>query len=377
MNNYDQVPYQFEVRENISFRRGEEIDDLYSIAIDPDVNVIHENSFVQVRGVLVVRGDYQTNEQNLQSHYIVDEDEQNTVQQVRALDNGFMEFQYPIPIDITIPKNRLRTDDDIQVVIDYFDYELPEPNTLKIYSNVRLDGTVALDEATRADENDLTQSDFELKEFPTMQEDSFDSNYDDGNEVTEASSFNEESAYQTEETNDYDGDHDGENEKGRELWKKQQKTQSIQEFFKKKDPYEGQTEEVAQDTNDPTGVYPEQSDAESEHDEYENYDEDYDDLDPTDYDEDHDADDHYDSEDEEKKPKKGISYLSKFFREESSGKVKVRMRFVQENETLQSIANNYDVSVAKLERINGIQAGDELNEGDVIYVPAEAKQPLD
>ncbi|WP_017187870.1 hypothetical protein, partial [Alkalibacillus haloalkaliphilus] len=105
-----------------------------------------------------------------QSQYIVDDEDYNTVQQVRTLDNGFMEFQYPIPIDITIPHNRIRTDDHIQVVIDYFDYELPEPKTLKVYSNVRLDGTEMVEAVEERYEEEGANSDFELKEFPTLQE---------------------------------------------------------------------------------------------------------------------------------------------------------------------------------------------------------------
>ena len=53
-------PYAFKIYEKINFRQGEEVDDLYSISIDPEVDVIQESNYIQLRGVLIVSGDYQT-----------------------------------------------------------------------------------------------------------------------------------------------------------------------------------------------------------------------------------------------------------------------------------------------------------------------------
>ncbi|MDV2581131.1 LysM peptidoglycan-binding domain-containing protein [Alkalibacillus haloalkaliphilus] len=376
MSNYEQVPYQFEVRENINFKRGEEIDDLYSIAIDPDVKVIHESNYVQIRGVLVVRGDYQTTNYDQESQYIVDDEDFNTVQQVRTLDNGFMEFQYPIPIDITIPHNRLRTDDHIQVVIDYFDYELPESKTLKVYSNVRLDGTEMVEVAEERYDEEEADSDFELKEFPTMQDEDYE--HDDGqdHEYNEYDEYEQEDQHDTDVETYDEPDVDSDEEKGRDFWKKKD-SQSLHEFFNKKD------EKVDEDTTSNVeevnvSAMPEETDddadADDNHDYYDHHDGDTDT--DTDTDTIAEADDAEEKvEQKESKAKKGLSYLSKFFREdEEKGTVQMRMRFVQEDDTLESIANYYQVSVSKLERLNGLEAGDTLSAGDVIYVPGNVKQ---
>ncbi|MDQ0351168.1 stage VI sporulation protein D [Alkalibacillus filiformis] len=367
MSNYEQVPYQFEVRENINFKRGEEIDDLYSIAIDPDVKVIHESNYVQIRGVLVVRGDYQTTNYDQESQYIVDDEDYNTVQQVRTLDNGFMEFQYPIPIDITIPHNRIRTDDHIQVVIDYFDYELPEPKTLKVYSNVRLDGTEMVEAVEERYDDEETNSDFELKEFPTMQDEDYE--HDDGQDH-EYDEYEQEDQHDTEDEIYDEPDVDSDEEKGRDFWKKKD-SQSLQEFFNKKD------EKVDEDTTSNVeevnvSAMPEETDADDNQD----YDDEYGKDSDTDTDTMAEVDDADEKVEQKKsKAKQGLSYLSKFFREdEETGTVQMRMRFVQEEDTLESIANYYHVSVSKLERLNGLEAGDTLKAGDVIYVPGNIKQ---
>lgn len=367
LSNYEQVPYQFEVRENINFKRGEEIDDLYSIAIDPDVKVIHESNYVQIRGVLVVRGDYQTTNYDQESQYIVDDEDYNTVQQVRTLDNGFMEFQYPIPIDITIPHNRIRTDDHIQVVIDYFDYELPEPKTLKVYSNVRLDGTEMVEAVEERYDDEETNSDFELKEFPTMQDEDYE--HDDGQDH-EYDEYEQEDQHDTEDEIYDEPDVDSDEEKGRDFWKKKD-SQSLQEFFNKKD------EKVDEDTTSNVeevnvSAMPEETDADDNQD----YDDEYGKDSDTDTDTMAEVDDADEKVEQKKsKAKQGLSYLSKFFREdEETGTVQMRMRFVQEEDTLESIANYYHVSVSKLERLNGLEAGDTLKAGDVIYVPGNIKQ---
>ncbi|GEN45815.1 stage VI sporulation protein D [Alkalibacillus haloalkaliphilus] len=374
MSNYEQVPYQFEVRENINFKRGEEIDDLYSIAIDPDVKVIHESNYVQIRGVLVVRGDYQTTNYDQESQYIVDDEDFNTVQQVRTLDNGFMEFQYPIPIDITIPHNRIRTDDHIQVVIDYFDYELPESKTLKVYSNVRLDGTEMVEVAEERYDEEEADSDFELKEFPTMQEHDGDHGHEPDYEYK---NHDHEEYYDDDETNDEpEASADEGEEKGRDLWKKKE-SQSLHDFFNKKDnKVDEDTTSSVEEVN--VSPMPEEADgdadADDNHDYYDHHDGDTDT--DTDTDTIAEADDAEEKvEQKESKAKKGLSYLSKFFREdEEKGTVQMRMRFVQEDDTLESIANYYQVSVSKLERLNGLEAGDTLSAGDVIYVPGNVKQ---
>lgn len=191
-------PYAFKIYEKINFRQGEEVDDLYSISIDPEVDVIQESNYIQLRGVLIVSGDYQTMPKK-EPLYIVDDEEENVVQQVRTLDNGFMTFQYPIPVDITVPTDRVQTDHRVEVKVDFFDYELPEPHTLNIQSSIRIDG-ISEREAEDVYPEQSAPSDFELKEFPTFQDQQEDSNQSDEQEVNaEAEQTAEQETAQQEE----------------------------------------------------------------------------------------------------------------------------------------------------------------------------------
>ncbi|MDQ0158767.1 LysM peptidoglycan-binding domain-containing protein [Alkalibacillus salilacus] len=329
MSSLEGVPYQFDVQEHIMFRQGEEIEDLYSIAIDPDVNVIHQQSTMQIRGVLIVHGDYLAREVEQEDTIVVDEDQQS-VQQVRALDNGFMEFQYPIPVDISIPYERVNSDEGVNVIVDYFDYEIPEPKTLKVYTTIRLEGTQVIDTSRQESEilDEQETTDFELKQFPVIEEDE-DETHDETEPVSE-------------KQND-------EKESGRDLWHKKQTT-SLKDF-------------VNQPKNKTEA--PKEYDKKAEpKDESKSSKEDVD----SDYDE-----DKSDNDDHQSPVKKGLDYLSKFFREDDERQqVKMTVRFVQADETLSSIAASYDMSVHQLERLNNIESSFELKEGDVLLVPTRS-----
>ncbi|WP_411953559.1 LysM peptidoglycan-binding domain-containing protein [Alkalibacillus sp. S2W] len=330
MSSLEGVPYQFDVQEHIMFRQDEEIEDLYSIAIDPDVNVIHQQSTMQIRGVLIVHGDYLAREVEQEETIMVDEDQQS-VQQVRALDNGFMEFQYPIPVDISIPYERVNSNEDVDVIVDYFDYEIPEPKTLKVYTTIRLEGTQVIEASRQEQEipNEQESTDFELKQFPVIEEDD-DQTHNESETVSEKQ--------------------DDEQESGRDIWHKKQttslkefvnqpkhKTDEPKEYDKKADP-KGESKSAIEDVDG-------------------------------DYDE-----DKSNYEDHSSPVKKGLDYLSKFFREDDERQqVKMTVRFVQADETLASIAASYDMSIHQLERLNNIESSFELKEGDVLLVPSRSQ----
>ncbi|MET3682553.1 stage VI sporulation protein D [Alkalibacillus flavidus] len=323
MSYRENMPYQFDVQEHITFRHGEEIEDLYSIAIDPDVQVHHHQSTVQVRGVLVVHGDYLARQTTQEETVFVDQD-QHTVQQVRALDNGFMEFQYPIPVDISIPYERVKLEEDVQVAVDYFDYELPEPRTLKVYTTIRLDGAVMIDVEQDDITDDSNTNDFELKQFPAIEDEV--QHDDDSQSVTNTEP----------------------SQPGRDIWPKEKST-SFQDFF------QTESNEPSQSVSNTHGTDDEPS-------------EDYDTSD----DSIEDSSDEVEEEDAST-VKKGLNYLSKFFREEQDEtQVQMRVRFVQANETLETIADAYHLTTHQLERLNNLESSSQLQEGDVLLVPAKS-----
>ncbi|MFL6560054.1 MAG: LysM peptidoglycan-binding domain-containing protein, partial [Bacillus sp. (in: firmicutes)] len=72
-----------------------------------------------------------------------------------------------------------------------------------------------------------------------------------------------------------------------------------------------------------------------------------------------------------KAPKKKSMTLTEFFarKDESSAQAKVKVCIVQKGDTVNSVADRYDVSVQNLMRINNLELSQDIFEGQVLYIP--------
>ena len=63
--------------------------------------------------------------------------------------------------------------------------------------------------------------------------------------------------------------------------------------------------------------------------------------------------------------------LTEFFarKEEGTDQAKLKMCIVQKGDTLDSLADRYDVSVPNLLRVNNLELNQDVYEGQVLYVP--------
>jgi stage VI sporulation protein D len=68
--------------------------------------------------------------------------------------------------------------------------------------------------------------------------------------------------------------------------------------------------------------------------------------------------------------KKGLSIAEFLARKEDVQVAKIRVCIVQQEDTLQRIAERYEVSVQQLLNLNHLGIDQEVSEGQVLYVPA-------
>ncbi|PKR79129.1 hypothetical protein CEY16_05090 [Halalkalibacillus sediminis] len=369
MSHYENDPFLFDLSEKINFRQGDEIDDLYGISVEPEISVIHEDDFIQLRGVLVISGDYQSMASEAPLYMVDDQEENNYVHHVRALDNGFTNFQYPIPVDITIPRSKINETDELRVEVQYFDYEIPEPSTMNVFTKIRLEGVEWNDQSSSE-----ANSDFSLKGIPP-QDVTFQQPYQP---PQPPSSYNEPESEPAEQREDQSAD------KGREFWQKKE-SKSFKDFFYKKEENLPEDNVSPKKQNQPKKEEVPESNAEPEYEEKpemnmppENKEmvQEAEQKENEKMEAESELDENVSPEEEVedgKKKKKGLSYLSNFFRDGEAGSTKMKIRFVQQNETIQSIAEDYKVPVSKLERINQLEAGHDLQAGDLLYVPASGE----
>ncbi|OLP65365.1 Stage VI sporulation protein D [Bacillus pumilus] len=130
---------QFSVEESIYFKNGQEVSELLSISLDPDILVQEVNDYVSIRGSLELTGEYNINQEELMgesSSYA----SYRQADEVKVREDGTAELLHQFPVDITIPKNKISHLNDVFVFIDAFDYQLTESRLLTIQADLAIEG---------------------------------------------------------------------------------------------------------------------------------------------------------------------------------------------------------------------------------------------
>ncbi len=128
---------QFSVEESICFQKGQEVSELLSISLDPDIRVQEVNDYVSIKGSLELTGEYNIDHS---SHFEELDRELRHVEEVRAREDGTAELIHCFPVDITIPKNKVSHLNDVFVFIDAFDYQLTDSRILTIQADLAIEG---------------------------------------------------------------------------------------------------------------------------------------------------------------------------------------------------------------------------------------------
>jgi stage VI sporulation protein D len=130
---------RFSLEESLWFRKGQEVEELVSISLDPDITIQENDQYVTIRGSLELTGEYKSYENNNET-----EDEnvisQKFVERVDTREEGTCEFAHRFPVDITIPNNRIQSIYDIDVLVESFDYSIPERSCLKLAAELTISG---------------------------------------------------------------------------------------------------------------------------------------------------------------------------------------------------------------------------------------------
>ncbi|ASB88057.1 MULTISPECIES: LysM peptidoglycan-binding domain-containing protein [Bacillus] len=128
---------QFSVEESICFQKGQEVSELLSISLDPDISVQEVNDYVSIRGSLELTGEYNIDQTR---EYAELPATSRFVEDVTLKGDGSAELTHCFPVDITIPKNKVSHLNDVFVFIDAFDYQLTDARMLTIQADLAIEG---------------------------------------------------------------------------------------------------------------------------------------------------------------------------------------------------------------------------------------------
>jgi stage VI sporulation protein D len=101
-----QSSLRFSVEESVWFQKGQEVGELLSISLDPDITIQEFDQYISIRGALQLTGEYKIDED-----YNEEEFEYANLRFVSSVetreDDGISQLVHRFPVDITIPRNRI------------------------------------------------------------------------------------------------------------------------------------------------------------------------------------------------------------------------------------------------------------------------------
>lgn len=141
---------RFSVEESVWFQKGQEVSELISISLDPDIVIQEHDQYVSIRGALQLTGEYRIDENHSEKKER-DFTSVRLVNEVITREDGVSELNHRFPVDITIPQDRVQSLDDVYVSIETFDYEIPKRGCLQIIADLAISGIQGVTQAPKED----------------------------------------------------------------------------------------------------------------------------------------------------------------------------------------------------------------------------------
>ncbi len=336
---------EFELNETLLFESGQEIDEMVSISLNPDIAVQKYDTYIQIRGLIILQGEYiKANEQSHLSESSYNEKAKGFIEKVMETNEGHAQFSHRFPVEISVPLYRVEDLNQIMVTVDSFDYELPDVNQLKLSASVHINGIKADVETSEINEEvqeiDQTEGEVQMAE-------------------TEASSFEHR-----------------ENEKTDDHVTQDRNEQEDIPFTEVSDGDKGETSSHVTELIESETIEKEESIAEeqvgveevAEH--VEVFDKESSEVDTTDENEiDIMLSENKDDNNEEEV--KDVRFLTDLFGGEVESEYsKMRIYIAQEEDTVESIAKRYEMSTLQLIKDNNLTE-EGLEEGQLLYIPVK------
>ncbi|WP_186320867.1 stage VI sporulation protein D [Bacillus mycoides] len=311
---------RFSLKESVWFQKGQEVEELLSISLDPDVEIEELDHEVIVRGQLDLTGEYVARQDD--SAYSLRElSPAKAIDYVETRADGVNELVHSFPLEISIPRNRVKVIEELYVSIEEFDYELKENGCLQLLADISITGLC--DEERTEDEEEETA-------YAELEADSAEEDESRPAQHEEVPAYKESDGWE-----DYAFE---------PFQLEERKEQEIEEEELEEHEFAGREEE--KETTPQFELFGRKNFKKEKAKKQEEQEEEA-----------------YSQRDE------NALYLTKLFTKEPEEEfTKLRMYFVQEGDTIESVAERYETTVQNLYRVN--QSEDiYLTTGQIIYIP--------
>ncbi|EJQ47171.1 Stage VI sporulation protein D [Bacillus mycoides] len=311
---------RFSLKESVWFQKGQEVEELLSISLDPDVEIEELDHEVIVRGQLDLTGEYVARQDD--SAYSLRElSPAKAIDYVETREDGVNELVHSFPLEISIPRNRVKVIEELYVSIEEFDYELKENGCLQLLADISITGLC--DEERTEDEEEETAY-AELEDVSAEEDENRPAPHEEVPAYKESDGW-EDYAFEP-------------------FQLEERKEQEIEEEELEEHEFAGREEE--KETTPQFELFGRKNFKKEKAKKQEEPEEEA-----------------YSQRDE------NALYLTKLFTKEPEEEfTKLRMYFVQEGDTIEAVAERYETTVQNLYRVN--QSEDiYLTTGQIIYIP--------
>ncbi|AIF43296.1 stage VI sporulation protein D [Virgibacillus sp. SK37] len=352
--------FSFELNESLYFEKGQEVSEMRGISLDPEISIQPFNEYISIRGVIELQGEYVKESQIEDRENRLDYDtfqSKRFVERIMDNDDGTLEFTHRFPVEISVPTYRVENLEEVRVYIESFDYELPEKDHLKFYSTVQIHGVNQLVESVENRSNSeeveqeeessegVRQETFEFEIKPDNESTNELDAADEDQEIPDlpTSLRDDETSEEGEEENNIEEDDKG------NRWKYKE-TKTLTQFF---EDLSSKEELSVEDQEVPTSNMSDDSPSVS-----------YDSPSTS----------HEIMESNTSREVEDVSYLSDMFRHsEEEQYSKMRLCFVQPNDTIETIAERYQITTLQLIKQNRLDEEYDVSEGQLLYIPHTKK----
>ncbi|MCM3650642.1 stage VI sporulation protein D [Metabacillus litoralis] len=385
---------RFSVEESVWFQKGQEVSELLSISLEPDIAIHEHEQYISIRGALQLTGEYKIDNE-AEEHDQFNFANVRYVNEVQTREDGISIINHRFPVDITIPSNRIENLDEVYVSIESFDYEMPELKCLKLVADLSISGILNdQPQSTEAEDEEGERQEEAVFEalFRGPQSQTWDA-HEGSSPIQTNTTHPFSSFYQEEETTGEDVDKLSplnikpeevrEEEKevellsttsqddlevaaiGSEIVEESQEDEQEEDW--QDEEQEGQQDEQ-EDLYNPFVVEvrkEEQETVEPKEVQYSFFSKSEDPASGE-----NQAESVEVTTREEEEPKDSHYLTSLFAREGEDDFSRLKMCIVQQGDTLELICERYELSVQQILRVNDLQANQDVYEGQILYIPS-------
>ncbi|WP_143004670.1 LysM peptidoglycan-binding domain-containing protein [Salimicrobium halophilum] len=126
--------YHIFIDESLAFPSGTGAEELVAISIQPEVSVDYSEERCKIEGKVVLQGEFVP--VSLEEDY-----ERRALPELSFVEGSH--FEHHIPLEIDIPMEKVEEREEVNVDIHAFDYELPEPGRIVFHSDFEVSGVKA------------------------------------------------------------------------------------------------------------------------------------------------------------------------------------------------------------------------------------------